>query len=103
MSPNTSPSTRKAVYVCPTCGHESPVDGDWLVAEREVHGVPRLVYACPVCGRPVTTRAHLGPTGAGYAVGPSDTALGSVRGPLAAAARGLDDLAAAIRCGGLAR
>lgn len=34
-------SRRKAMFFCP-CGHESPVDGDWLIRER-----PRSVrYVC---------------------------------------------------------
>ncbi len=76
MAPPSRP--RKAVYVCPTCGHESPVDGDWLV----VRGEQRVVYACPVCGRPVTAQPRLA------AEGPDD-GDGGGSGPLALARRGL--------------
>lgn len=95
MAPRSRP--RKAVYVCPTCGHESPVDGDWLVGERELWGEQRVVYGCPVCGRPVTVqpqlRAHQGRPEAeddGWPWMP-------VGAPFAAAGRGIGDLASAIR------
>lgn len=47
--PADGTSDRKAVLVCPTCGHESPVDGDWAVTERDVGADRRRVYECPEC------------------------------------------------------
>lgn len=96
MASPTQP--RKAVYVCPTCGHDSPVDGDWLVGERELRGEQRLVYGCPVCGRPVTVQPRLEearddpapPTGDGWPCVPVGTSLST-------AGRGLGTLASAIR------
>jgi hypothetical protein len=35
---------RKAVLFCP-CGHESPVDGDWLTTETAA----AVTYVCPTC------------------------------------------------------
>ncbi len=43
---------RKAILTCPECGHESPVDGDWV--HRYNHDGVR-VY-CPVCDAHLTTR-----------------------------------------------
>lgn len=41
---------RKAVLVCDACGHESPVDGDWLVRERSRRGErKRRLHECPRC------------------------------------------------------
>lgn len=96
MAPRTQP--RKAVYVCPTCGHESPVDGDWLVGERELRGEDQVVYGCPVCGRPVTVQPRLDEA-AGLAESDVDDGWPCVPvgGPLASAGRGLGDLASALR------
>lgn len=46
------PPDRKGVLFCPSCGHESPVDGDWVVRER----VTSLVYRCPECENQITER-----------------------------------------------
>lgn len=43
---------RKAVLYCPVCGHESPVDGDWVVSTRE----SRSEYGCPECDHVVAVR-----------------------------------------------
>lgn len=56
MSPTQS-LTRKATLFCPECGHESAVDGDWLV--REDDGV--RAYECPDCGTYIDVRPRLGP------------------------------------------
>ncbi|WP_121820215.1 hypothetical protein [Halostella salina] len=48
--------TRKAVLSCPDCGHESPPDGDWTVAEERRNGRPHDVYRCPDCDATVTDR-----------------------------------------------
>jgi predicted RNA-binding Zn-ribbon protein involved in translation (DUF1610 family) len=48
--------TRKAVLSSPDCGHESPPNGDWTVAEKRRDGRPHDVYRCPDCGATVTTR-----------------------------------------------
>ncbi|PSP90880.1 hypothetical protein BRC78_04930 [Halobacteriales archaeon QH_8_68_33] len=48
----TPPGPRKATLFCPGCGHESPVDGDWLCRER----AGDVVYECPDCHTPVTGR-----------------------------------------------
>jgi predicted RNA-binding Zn-ribbon protein involved in translation (DUF1610 family) len=43
---------RKALLVCPQCGHESATDGDWIVALRET----AVDLSCPDCRTRVTTR-----------------------------------------------
>jgi transcription elongation factor Elf1 len=43
---------RKSILVCPTCDHESPVDGDWIVTVRE----DRCDLSCPECRTRLTTR-----------------------------------------------
>ncbi|WP_135534955.1 MULTISPECIES: hypothetical protein [Halostella] len=48
--------SRKAILVCPECGHESPPDGDWDVREENHENRVRETYSCPVCGATVTTR-----------------------------------------------
>lgn len=45
-------SRQKGVLFCPSCWHESPVDGDWQV--RTTRSGRRL--DCPVCGEPVAER-----------------------------------------------
>lgn len=39
----------KATLICPTCGHESPADGDWAITETMNDGVRCVIYECPVC------------------------------------------------------
>jgi predicted RNA-binding Zn-ribbon protein involved in translation (DUF1610 family) len=46
----------KAVLFCPDCGHDSPVDGDWIVRTRGEGDDERAVYACPDCGTVIQTR-----------------------------------------------
>lgn len=47
----------KAILICPTCGHENDVAGDWIV--RDDHGRQR--YDCPVCGSTITERGQSRP------------------------------------------
>lgn len=51
---NGSPASRveKRLLFCPRCGHESPIDGDWVVREDD----RRIVYACPECGTTINAR-----------------------------------------------
>jgi|GEM_PF-1416002 len=42
----------KATLYCPSCGHENPATGDWLVRERD----DRTVYVCPACGETIASR-----------------------------------------------
>ena len=42
----------KATLHCPSCGHESAVDGDWTVRDEG----DRDAYECPDCGSTITTR-----------------------------------------------
>lgn len=58
--PSHGPHTRKAVLFCASCGHESPVDGDWTVAERET-GTTRCVLKCPDCEHVVVDRPRFDP------------------------------------------
>lgn len=48
------PSRRKAVLFCPECGHEDPVDGDWV--ERDDYDERVRELACPKCTTVVTGR-----------------------------------------------
>lgn len=43
----------KSLLFCPVCGHESPVDGDWCVANDDSHDHD---VVCPNCGQVVATR-----------------------------------------------
>lgn len=45
---------RKSVLFCANCGHESAVDGDWLLHERS--GSRSVWYQCPECSRAVSVR-----------------------------------------------
>jgi predicted RNA-binding Zn-ribbon protein involved in translation (DUF1610 family) len=42
----------KAVLICPRCGHESPVEGDWT----QVVGSETVDVHCPDCWTRLTTR-----------------------------------------------
>lgn len=46
----------KSVLICPSCGHENPVDGDWDVHTERVDGREHHVYTCPDCGAELTSR-----------------------------------------------
>ncbi|PSQ04821.1 hypothetical protein BRC92_03930 [Halobacteriales archaeon QS_4_69_31] len=60
-SPRTAPRTDdaeapprpKATLFCPDCGHENPLQGDWIVSPRCDGGL----LVCPDCGATVTTCA----------------------------------------------
>ena len=45
---------RKAVLFCPDCGHEDPVDGDWVERDDRTDRVREL--HCPECAAVVTGR-----------------------------------------------
>lgn len=47
-------AARKAVLFCPACDHRSPIDGDWIVRERDAS----VEYRCPDCGNQVTERGR---------------------------------------------
>lgn len=47
----------KATLYCPTCNHESLVNGDWII---HVHS-NYLTYECPNCGDAIESRPD-GPT-----------------------------------------
>lgn len=42
---------RKAVLFCPSCSHESPIDG-WIEVDR----ADRYVYVCPKCENTVLSQ-----------------------------------------------
>ncbi|MFC6725483.1 hypothetical protein ACFQE1_14115 [Halobium palmae] len=42
----------KAVLHCPTCGRDSPLNGDW----ERVDEPSRVVYVCPGCESTLTVR-----------------------------------------------
>jgi|AntDeeMinimDraft_4_1070355.scaffolds.fasta_scaffold00038_71 transposase len=44
--------TPKSTLFCPCCGHESPVDGDWVVFDA----MERTRYVCPRCEGTITSR-----------------------------------------------
>lgn len=58
--PSNGPPHRKSILFCASCGHESPVDGDWSVAVHEP-GTTRCVLECPTCGHVVVDRPRLDP------------------------------------------
>ena len=43
---------QKAVLFCPVCGHESPVDGSWIVSSYE----SQQKFRCPECEQVVAVR-----------------------------------------------
>lgn len=45
----------KTVLICPECGHESPVGGDWI-EDDPTADESRRRYACPECGAVITRR-----------------------------------------------
>ncbi|MXV61256.1 hypothetical protein GS429_04095 [Natronorubrum sp. JWXQ-INN-674] len=56
MTPSTSgpsrPPSSKTVLYCFSCGHESPIDGDWNVRRAENCDS----YRCPDCETTITDR-----------------------------------------------
>ena len=51
-APPPDPGPPKATLYCPSCGHESPATGDWLVRDRD----GRTVAVCPVCRETIAAR-----------------------------------------------
>lgn len=45
-------SRQKAMLFCPSCGHESPVNGDWEL-EQTADG---RAYLCPWCHTVISSR-----------------------------------------------
>jgi len=45
-------SRQKASLFCPSCGHESPVGGDWELEETE----DGQAYRCPWCHTVISSR-----------------------------------------------
>lgn len=50
--PPTEGQRRKDVLFCPVCGHDSPVDGSWVVTAVEA----QQEYRCPECDQVVAVR-----------------------------------------------
>ncbi|WP_089822456.1 hypothetical protein [Halogranum amylolyticum] len=46
----------KTVLICPSCGHESPLSGDWKLETREDEFGTSTAYVCPRCASVVTRR-----------------------------------------------
>jgi predicted RNA-binding Zn-ribbon protein involved in translation (DUF1610 family) len=51
-APDTVDGPPKSLLICPACGHESPVGGDWHV---ETHDAARVTL-CPDCGAEIERR-----------------------------------------------
>ncbi|WP_263019434.1 hypothetical protein [Natronobiforma cellulositropha] len=47
-----STRVQKATLFCPSCGHASPIDGDWVIERTG----GEEVYSCPDCAEQLTTR-----------------------------------------------
>ncbi|WP_262177227.1 hydrogenase maturation nickel metallochaperone HypA [Haloarcula laminariae] len=45
----------KTRLFCPACGHESPLDGDWIGDDRTA----RRRLLCPSCGDPVVDQPQV--------------------------------------------
>jgi predicted RNA-binding Zn-ribbon protein involved in translation (DUF1610 family) len=58
MTPSTSTAERqppdKATLHCPECGHESRINGDWIIRVR----ADSLTYACPNCDTVIDSRRN---------------------------------------------
>jgi predicted RNA-binding Zn-ribbon protein involved in translation (DUF1610 family) len=56
MTPSTATSERqqsdKVTLYCPECGHESRINGDWLIHVL----ADSLIYECPDCGVVIDSR-----------------------------------------------
>lgn len=46
----------KTVLICPECGHESPIDGDWVRDRESSADGSQTVYTCPDCGTVISRR-----------------------------------------------
>ncbi|MCT9095182.1 hypothetical protein [Haloarchaeobius sp. HME9146] len=51
-TPGISAGRPKATLFCPACDHESPIDGDWVLADHPTG----TAYDCPSCEATVTVR-----------------------------------------------
>ncbi|WP_136687901.1 hypothetical protein [Halorhabdus amylolytica] len=51
---NCGSPRRKSVLFCANCGHDSHVEGDWVLHERR--GSRSVWYQCPECGHAVSVR-----------------------------------------------
>jgi predicted RNA-binding Zn-ribbon protein involved in translation (DUF1610 family) len=58
MKPSTSTTERqpinKAMLYCPDCGHESRINGDWIIDVR----ADSLTYECPNCEAVIDSRRN---------------------------------------------
>jgi predicted RNA-binding Zn-ribbon protein involved in translation (DUF1610 family) len=58
MEPSTSTDERqpadKATLYCPECGHESRINGDWIIHVLE----DSLTYECPECETVINSRRN---------------------------------------------
>ncbi|WP_339103542.1 hypothetical protein [Haloterrigena salinisoli] len=52
VTDTSRPPDSKALLFCFECGHESEVDGDWILEHRD----DREHYRCPECGTTITAR-----------------------------------------------
>lgn len=56
MTPSTSSAERqqpeKTTLYCPECGHESRINGDWVIHVL----ADSLIYECPNCGAVIDSR-----------------------------------------------
>lgn len=46
---------RKAMFFCPDCGRDEPVDGDWVLHQ----GTGENEYICPECRAVVLTQPRI--------------------------------------------
>lgn len=53
-TPGDPPARRKSVLFCANCGHDSHVNGDWIMHKRS--GSRSIWYQCPECSRVVSVR-----------------------------------------------
>lgn len=64
MTPTAPPTADthppKSTLFCQDCGHQSPVDGDWML----VATARGTAYRCPQCGADLTIRPALATTSA---------------------------------------
>ena len=48
----------KMVLICPACGHESPIAGDWRLETQQESDDEVMAYVCPDCSSVVTRRPN---------------------------------------------
>jgi predicted RNA-binding Zn-ribbon protein involved in translation (DUF1610 family) len=55
MTPSTEQQlTGKATLYCPDCGHESHINGDWVIDVL----ADSTTYECPECGTEIDSRCN---------------------------------------------